>query len=777
MRKLFYIIFATLFAVSCGNTDYLKYIKKGDFETAEKKILKDYQNNPNDVNVCYAYYKLLSNNSYSKHDDYKAFDLVTRTYQLLKSGGKTNEKIGITEDILLNEIGEASERCLQNAITEDDVFSIEHFINTCSQYASESQMHTAIRKRNALEFNEAKEENTEASYQAFIDKRPDAEEVLSAMQLRDSAAYAYAVKKNTLEAYMNFVALYPNAKEASGAQVNVYKLAYDQAKEENTIESYQSFVNKFPAAKEVSDAQVNIYKLAYVQAKATNTIESYQSFVDKYPVATQAAEARRNIYKMAYDAACLENTERAFRSYLEKYPESEYVADVKEKLLSFDFFKSELTFLMGVPDEMDEVRLARLYGEMGNNGETIEGDYQKYYGDTVQNMPEITILGDAIEEVFFDFVSSDSTFLFDNIVQMTDPQYGIVRKVGDLEIVEERVGKWGGMMEVSVDMDKLIQFAREKGVNCDIVARTWDFEMRMYDFFKSNAERGMVGLIDEMIPWQSNIFDVSLVLQSPKPINGTSLCSIPIQFEYICNDRTIGYYRNFMNYLGKLAIPEPLVKKYKELGFEIYKYDIVDYSNCYFATKEPYDGKLMIDDFKEISPGTYEVGMLSSRSLYFYNELPEEDLNMAFAGPLFDFYIKNEGGPSLNFFFCEEEITEHFKRGFIDCCTPYGVWEKSKFGYVSNIRNKTIGLRLPYKEKEVLHQTDVFEIVLPVSSIKKITRMLVENNRVDNTIEEIGNSEEMNQRYEENLEEYNDAGIRQSECVERTDYFKIRITK
>jgi hypothetical protein len=241
-----------------------KLIAKRDYENAEKKIVKDYQGDTNDVIVCYAYFRLLSEKYYTKHDYFKAFALITHAYQLYNSLDKKKQnkllKKNITQERLLYDIREASELWLQNAIASNDIKSLETYLTICTT-ATDSQRQRAIKKVSFLEFNAAKSINTVNAYQAFIDKWPEAEEVWNAIQLRNSAAYVVAAKTNTIDAYQEFIRRYPDAKEVADATANIHRIAYTQTETVNTIEAYLSFVAKYPTAAEVEVAKLKIKEL------------------------------------------------------------------------------------------------------------------------------------------------------------------------------------------------------------------------------------------------------------------------------------------------------------------------------------------------------------------------------------------------------------------------------------------------------------------------------------------------------------------------------------
>ncbi len=759
---------------------YAKQIEKGDWEKAEKKIIGDYQKDSSDVLNCYALYKLMSNADYPGHDDYKAYRSICRAYTLLQSAdekakGKLLKK-NANEETLKADVASATEKGFRIAESAGSIESYEDFLSTYAETASEQQVQTAKKERNALEFKSAKDANTIEAFQAFIDRRPDAEDASIAIQLRNNLAFSQASAANTIDAYQVFIDKYPDAAEVASARTNIHKLAYAQATAANTIGAYQGFINKYPDAVEVASARTNIHRLAYEQAISANTIDAYQSFIDKYPAATQVNEAKKRINKMAYDEACSANTEEALRDYIAGYPESEYIKEAKKKMESFNFFKSEITIPVKTSVYAEGYVLLPL-GEFifnaadnyaSNNNASVSNEedidyvpydpFESFFGSYYDEIAVIS--GTIICDVFLTFVSSDSTFIVKNIPPMTDPKLGIVSKTSSILSASNDMG-YDDLIGISINIEKLIKFAKSKGVECDLLEHTFDLEMRKYNFFKKylyfRVENAW-DLLHDRFNKGFNLFDVTLAAKSPQPIDGTNNCSIKFQLEYRSNKNTFEFYQNLLHYLEAISIPEQMVKKYEELEYPMFKYQIVDYRDCYFADWEPYNGKLMIDDIQVTQGGTALVNTLSRRTLYFYNPLgysphvvyDEDDvvdhavvvgydndsysrkecdatINEFFSHPLlYGFEIKAEGYPKFRVTIDPHKFLEHFKRGFIDCCTPYGVWGKSKFGYVSNVRDGIIGLRMPEKTGEVLHQSDEFEIIIPQSKATKIKRMFAD---------------------------------------------------
>ena len=302
MKKILLLLFCVsyILVANAQTVDYphANLIEKGEWEKAENKIIGDYQKDSSDVLNCYALYKLLSSDLYPNRDDYRAYCCIVRALNILQNAEEKYvnklKKKNVTIATLQADVTSATQTGFLNARAINTIDSYEAFLTRYAASANEQQIKTAQTNRNRLEFNVAKKANTIGALQAFIDRRPEAEEIPAAIKLRNS-------------------------------------LAFSQAQASNTIEAFESFIREYPDAKEVASAHEEIHRLAFSRASAINTIDAYQDFVTKYPTAEQVGKAKKKIHEIAYKIACDAFTEQAFADYIEKYPESEFVAEAMQK--------------------------------------------------------------------------------------------------------------------------------------------------------------------------------------------------------------------------------------------------------------------------------------------------------------------------------------------------------------------------------------------------------------------------------------------------------------
>ena len=177
-------------------------------------------------------------------------------------------------------------------------------------------------------WKQAKNQNTVAAYQEFLDRYPVGDfaslaeqNVQSLQQLqaqrREADAWSQAQRLNTVAAYQNFVSSFPRSGHLSEARQQIQALeaaaaqarddaAYQQAQERNTQGAYQGYLDRFPGGRHREEAATQLKALqravkleaeyrAWQKAKEANTAEAYQIYLDQYPNGNFAEPARAKL--------------------------------------------------------------------------------------------------------------------------------------------------------------------------------------------------------------------------------------------------------------------------------------------------------------------------------------------------------------------------------------------------------------------------------------------------------------------------------------------------
>lgn len=305
MKKLTILFFA-LIATSLvygqfGFTSSLKLIEKENYLEAEKKILKELQKTPNDIEENYSLARLLIRRNYKGYNPEKSYDYLQK-----------------------------SKKLFENITVERDLKKFSKIPISKELY----QDYTDTICRHALENAEVK--NLLATYERYLTYYLEAPENYKqrAAELRNIAAFVIACEINTVESYQDFITKYSSAIQTNGAVLRRNALAFNRAKSVDNIGGYKAFIASYPNAEEINQARERIYELAFTQAEKENSSDSYKKYIDEYPESRQYSKAFSLFEKMQF----LENTTAGdwirYRTFIANFPNNSWKAVAQDSLLS-----------------------------------------------------------------------------------------------------------------------------------------------------------------------------------------------------------------------------------------------------------------------------------------------------------------------------------------------------------------------------------------------------------------------------------------------------------
>jgi hypothetical protein len=152
-------------------------------------------------------------------------------------------------------------------------------------------------KVDSAAFERARIDNTQRSYEFFIDHFPFAVETSKAIELRDELAYVEALRVNTAEAFHNYVANFPASRRVSEAGDRYEQLIYKEKTESGELRDYKSFLADFPNSAYRDEAQ----KFVFDVSTSSGLIDDYLAFIKQYPSGSQSAKARNILYYLMRD--------------------------------------------------------------------------------------------------------------------------------------------------------------------------------------------------------------------------------------------------------------------------------------------------------------------------------------------------------------------------------------------------------------------------------------------------------------------------------------------
>jgi len=147
--------------------------------------------------------------------------------------------------------------------------------NYLKNFSGSPFLNEAVKNRNEVCYNTAVAAKAIAPLVSFIEKYPDADEILNAKELLDDLIFNEAKKSNQLVDYENFILKYPSSKHVSDADDAIYEISVT----EPSIDQIYAFVKLFPKNRNTTNAWEILYELY----TGDQRVESFTEFKEKFP--------------------------------------------------------------------------------------------------------------------------------------------------------------------------------------------------------------------------------------------------------------------------------------------------------------------------------------------------------------------------------------------------------------------------------------------------------------------------------------------------------------
>ncbi len=415
MKKKVYFIFFIFYSINLliGQSRYLKFIEKGKYAKAERKINKALINEPKDVGHNFTMAMLLINRKYKGFNTSKSYEYLVISENLYSNIVdekviKNLNKIPIDKVVFLNYTDTICKYALDDAITLNNLEVYEKYLEFYKKTPL-NYKNILIQNRNILAFKIAATANTVESFQYFITRYPDASQIIEAISKRNERAFEKVKSLNTLEAYQNFINLYPNASQITEAISKRNERAFDKAKSLNTLEAYQNFINLYPNAIQNVEAISKRNERAFEKVKSLNTLEAYQNFINLYPNASQITEAISKRNERAFDLAKTADNINDYKKFISNYQKAKEVKEAWTRIheLAFMIAEKENTakaykkFMDEYPKCKQYDAAFKLFEEKQFFEKTTIGDWGSYksFIENYPTHPWINIASDSIYSI------------------------------------------------------------------------------------------------------------------------------------------------------------------------------------------------------------------------------------------------------------------------------------------------------------------------------------------------------------------------------------------
>jgi outer membrane protein OmpA-like peptidoglycan-associated protein/Mg-chelatase subunit ChlD/TolA-binding protein len=391
MRYL--LLFLCILPFLAKAQDYSGMVEDQKFDKAWKKCQKVLKKNPESLEEVYfsalIQSRILAGDLFNPIEAQEKYKKAQQLYKEITDVKKLEKLDEIP--INLKAFRSLNDSISRGGLIQAKILNTEQgYIDYLNMFPSSSDLDKqyAILERNRLAFILAKTNNTEISYQGFIDKYPGAIEVKEAKNLRNQVAFSTAIALNSIEGYDDFLRKYPEAGERNLALSKRNALAFMQAKEKNTIEAFEYFIQKYPDATEVNAAQVKIHELAFEIAKASQNSQIVEKFIQRYPNSIQLSDARLLLQDLIYKENVNESDWLSLKTFIELYPtnRNNLKAFNKIKSLSYNSTDFKLIEYLLNNDPFNDTLIQQFYKSFCQDGElsTLK-KFQAQYPQYINN--------------------------------------------------------------------------------------------------------------------------------------------------------------------------------------------------------------------------------------------------------------------------------------------------------------------------------------------------------------------------------------------------------
>ncbi len=148
----------------------------------------------------------------------------------------------------------------------------------------------------------------------------------------DSLAFSRAREVNSVAGYQHFIDLYQNSEQFLGAISARNQLAFNEAEAANTHQSYQQFIQTYPQAEQIPIATERYHRLLFESMTSGGRLQDYIHFWNENPRSPYRGRAEEQILQLS----CLSHQSSAYQQFVQEYPKSSYTHQARAVLYHLD---------------------------------------------------------------------------------------------------------------------------------------------------------------------------------------------------------------------------------------------------------------------------------------------------------------------------------------------------------------------------------------------------------------------------------------------------------
>jgi len=182
-------------------------------------------------------------------------------------------------------------------------------LNTASGYAdfratypTSSKADVAVRREEALRWEEAKTQQDVRSYRAYLHAHPEGEHADEAQREMDHALFREAQDARALQAYLVYQ---PQGAHVDEARASLDALAWLEAQSVDTSDAYGAYVLHHPDGAHVEEATALRDEGIWAEVRQRDSVFSYRRYLDEQHRGTHREDAEARIEALTFERATI----------------------------------------------------------------------------------------------------------------------------------------------------------------------------------------------------------------------------------------------------------------------------------------------------------------------------------------------------------------------------------------------------------------------------------------------------------------------------------------
>ena len=150
-----------------------------------------------------------------------------------------------------------------------------------------------------------------------------------------------AKEKNTIAAFQEFINKHPKSEFTATAKENVHFLAFEEAKQSGSMQKWQEYLKSYPQSTYCDSVLMIVDSLQFYKFSYKSNVDSLKAFQQRFTQSNYNSLIEFYVDSLEieseWETASEKNTITAYNEFVTNHPESEYVEKARQKAFNLEY--------------------------------------------------------------------------------------------------------------------------------------------------------------------------------------------------------------------------------------------------------------------------------------------------------------------------------------------------------------------------------------------------------------------------------------------------------